>query len=40
MHYTLNKDMVFMIAKSVEEITTEKQSIGTNVIRIYQEQIK
>lgn len=36
-HYSIDKDHIYMIVKSVEEVSTESQSLSVNMIRIYQE---
>ena len=36
-HYSIDKDHIYMIVKSVEEVSTESQSLFINMIRIYQE---
>ena len=36
-HYSIDKDHIYMIVKSLEEVSTEFQSFFINMIRIYQE---
>ena len=37
-HYSIDKDHIYMIVKSVEEVSTDSQSLYINMIRIYKEQ--
>lgn len=37
-HYSIDKEHIYMIVKSVEEVSSGSQTLFINMIRIYQEQ--